>query len=229
MATFSTEVIRLAQESEEKYGVPASVTLAQYALESGYGTSNLAKTKNNYFGMKAGSKGWQSFSSMAESFDAHGKLLTKPIYADKTANATTAEEYIRAISETYAPSSDGNYGYADKIMKIINDNNLTQYDGDKWQDFTYTGSSSTGSSSSNSSGGGITGKLADIGNSILSAVIPALAIILIGVLAVIFFMTAFDMKLSNLPVPAAKVGKIAKKAKTASKVKDAAKAVKDNA
>lgn len=226
MATFSTEVIRLAQESEEKYGVPASVTLAQYALESGYGTSNLAKTKNNYFGMKAGSKGWQSFSSMAESFDAHGKLLTKPIYADKTANATTAEEYIRAISETYAPSSDGNVGYADKIMKIINDNNLTQYDGDKWQDFTYTGSSSTGSSSSENSKG-ISGKLSDVGNSILGAIIPALAIILIGVLAIIFFMTAFDMKLPA--IPAAKIGKIAKKAKSASKVKDAAKAVSENA
>ena len=38
MATFPPEVIRLAQESEKKWGVPASDTQTQYALESGYGT-----------------------------------------------------------------------------------------------------------------------------------------------------------------------------------------------
>ena len=57
MATFSPEVIRLAQESEKKWGVPASVTLAQYALESGYGTSSVAKNANHYFGIKGSYNG----------------------------------------------------------------------------------------------------------------------------------------------------------------------------
>ena len=182
MGNFSSEVIRLAQESEVKYGVPASVTLAQYALESGYGKSSLAKNNNNYFGMRNGSNGWQSFDSMAESFDAHGKLLSKPLYADKTANAANAEEYINAIAETYAPSSDGNSGYSDKIMKIINDNDLTQYDGN------YS------PVSTEKKEGGITGTLGEIGNSILSFIVKAGAVLLIGVLGVVFFMSAFDLK-----------------------------------
>ena len=168
MGKFSSEAIRLAKQSEKKYGVPASVTLAQYALESGYGKSQLAKTKNNYFGMRNGSKGWQSYDSMAESFYAHGELLSKPLYANKTANAKTVEEYVNAIAETYAPSSDGNNDYAGKLMQIINENNLTQYDSGK-----YDGSASIASDS-----GGIKGTVSDIGNSILSVVIKAGAVLL---------------------------------------------------
>lgn len=180
MGNFSSEVIRLAQESEVKYGVPASVTLAQYALESGYGKSQLAKTKNNYFGMRNGSKGWQSFDSMAESFDAHGKLLAKPLYADKTAGADSVEEYVNAIAETYAPSSDGNNNYAGQIMKIINDNDLTQYD---------NGNYSPVSSSSNS------GSLGSLASSALSWVVKGVTVLLICVLAVVFFMSAFNIKI----------------------------------
>lgn len=189
MGNFSSEVIKLAQESEQKYGVPASVTLAQYALESGYGKSTVAKTKNNYFGMRNGSNGWQSFDSMADSFDAHGELLSKSLYADKTANATTAEEYVRAIAETYAPSSDGNAGYADKIMKIINDNNLTQYDGGN-----YGGSKATTKKTTTKKTTGVSGTIGEIGNSILSFVIKAGSVLLICILAVVFFLSAFDMK-----------------------------------
>lgn len=187
MANFSSEVIQLAQESERKYGVPASVTLAQYALESGYGKSTLAKTKNNYFGMRNGSSGWQTFDSMAESFDAHGALLAKPLYADKTAGASSAEEYIYAIAETYAPSSDGNAGYAEKIMQIINDNNLTQYDGGNYG----------GAGVAASAGSTKTNTLESVGNSVLGAIIKGITIIVVGVLAVVLFMSAFDLKIPS--------------------------------
>lgn len=206
MAKFSQEVISLAQQSEVKYGVPASVTLAQYALESGYGTSNLAVNKNNYFGMKSGSSGWQSFNSMAESFDAHGKLLAKPLYAEKTAGATNVYEYISAIAETYAPSSDGNAGYVDKIMNIIESNNLTQYDGDQWQNFTYSGSAGSVTQ---------TGWGSNIGNTIVTSILKFLAILGLGLLAVVFLMSAFT---GDQPVTATK--------KTYKKGKKAAGAVK---
>ena len=189
MGNFSSEVVRLAQQTEEKYGVPASVTLAQYALESGYGKSQLAKTKNNYFGMRNGSKGWQSFGSMEESFEAHGQLLSKPLYADKVKNAGSVEEYVNGIAETYAPSSDGNNDYAGKLLQIIRDNNLTQYD---------SGTYSSGVSSSASSGS--SGGLFD---SALSIGVKVIAVIAVAVLAFIFFMTAFDLKIPN-PVKAVK-------------------------
>ena len=181
MGNFSSEVVRLAQQTEEKYGVPASVTLAQYALESGYGKSQLAKTKNNYFGMRNGSKGWQSFGSMEESFEAHGQLLAKPLYADKVKNAGSVEEYVNGIAETYAPSSDGNNDYAGKLLQIIRDNNLTQYD---------SGTYSSGVSSAASSGS--SGGLID---SALSIGVKAIAVIAVAILAFIFFMTAFDLKI----------------------------------
>ena len=180
MANFTSEDIRLAQESERKYGVPASVTLAQYALESGYGTSTLATTKNNYFGMRNGNRGWQTFSSKADSFDAHGRLMASDLYANKTAGSTTVKEYVESLAETYAPSSDGNNDYSGKLLKIIEDNNLTQYDG---------GSLSVSVTASNDS---------SLGDSILSAIIQGVSVVGVAVLAVVLFMAAFDLKLPSI-------------------------------
>lgn len=192
MGKFTTEDVRLAQESEAKYGVPASVTLAQYALESGYGTSNLGKVNNNYFGVRAGSTGWKVYGSKAEAFDAHGKLLAGDLYSSKTADATNAEQYVKAIAETYAPSSDGNSGYAEKIMKIIDDNDLTRFDSGN-----YGGSGADASTIEEKKSSGISGKIAEIGSDILSALVYAVSIILVCVLAVVFFMNAFDMEIPS--------------------------------
>ena len=43
------------------YKIPASITLAQGVLESGYGESTLAKKANNHFGIKC-HKGWKGRS-----------------------------------------------------------------------------------------------------------------------------------------------------------------------
>src|SRR5271156_1469909 len=42
-----------AQAAQRAFGVPASVTLAQWELESTWGTSKLATEANNFFGIKA--------------------------------------------------------------------------------------------------------------------------------------------------------------------------------
>lgn len=194
MANFSPEVIKLAQESQAKYGVPASVTLAQYATESGYGKSWLAKNANNYFGIIGSYNGqsvyrtdrnWRKYSSIAESFDDHGRLLSSGRYAEATKGVTSAEAYIDAIQPIYAPESDGNTGIAALWKKIIRQNNLTQYDTG-----VYSGGGSGSSGSSGSSG-----TLGDIGDSVLSAVVKGLAVLMVGVLAAVFFMTAFDLKI----------------------------------
>ena len=189
MANFSPEVIKLAQETQAKYGVPASVTLAQYATESGYGKSWLAKNANNYFGIIGSYNGqsvyrtdrnWRKYSSMAESFDDHGRLLSSGRYAEATKGVTSAEAYIDAIQPIYAPESDGNTGIAALWKKIIRQNNLTQYDTG-----VYSGGGSSGSVSSAS----------NVGDSALAALVKGLAVLMIGVMAAVFFMSAFDLKI----------------------------------
>lgn len=48
----------IAQFEMKAYGIPASITLAQGILESGYGRSPLAKKTNNHFGIKCHT-GWE--------------------------------------------------------------------------------------------------------------------------------------------------------------------------
>lgn len=42
----------IAIQQQLKYGIPASITLAQAILESSYGTSKQAKECKNFFGVK---------------------------------------------------------------------------------------------------------------------------------------------------------------------------------
>ena len=51
------EYKELAMEQMRRYGIPASVTLAQGILESANGQSQLARNENNHFGIKA-SQSW---------------------------------------------------------------------------------------------------------------------------------------------------------------------------
>ena len=146
------EMINGAITAQEKYGVPASVTLGQILLESGGsypgGMSVLAYNHNNLFGIKAGSN-WngktvslntteynsvgqryttkakfRSYNSVAESIDDHGKLLASPIYTNKTKGTTNLNDYVQAMGSVYATSPT----YASTLMSVINQNNLTQYD-----------------------------------------------------------------------------------------------------
>ncbi|AYN66734.1 LysM peptidoglycan-binding domain-containing protein [Euzebyella marina] len=48
----------IAQMEMKAYGIPASITLAQGLLESGFGKGELAKKTNNHFGIKCHT-GWQ--------------------------------------------------------------------------------------------------------------------------------------------------------------------------
>ena len=135
---FSQEVISEALRVQEEYKIPASVTLATYALESGWGTSRLATHAHNYFGLSgsspsgqfitAGGRKWQKYNNLSDGFSAYGRTMTKDTYKSKTAGVTNVTDYVNAIAETYAPSSDGNEGYSEKVLKIINDYDLTQYD-----------------------------------------------------------------------------------------------------
>ena len=134
---YNSNVIKYAEEVQRKYNVPASVTIAAYTLESGRGTSHLAQKYNNFFGITQtgtagsvmiGGRKWATYHSMQESFDSFGKLMSSPLYVNKTRNAKNIDEYVKAYAETYAPASDGNNNYAQNILNIIRQENLTKYD-----------------------------------------------------------------------------------------------------
>ena len=146
MGNFSEEDIQLAQKVQDTYGVPASVTLAQYALESGYGKSTVGQ--NNYFNIKGdGQGGYRDYNSKEESFMNYGKLLSGERYTSQTANATTVQEYVQGVKNAgYAEDEK----YVDKVNSIIDSNNLTQYDTGK-----YSGGSSGSSGSSGFSSNGV--------------------------------------------------------------------------
>lgn len=76
---------------EEKHGIPAPITLAQGILESGAGTSGLARNANNHFGIKRGydwtgpcvyawdddphKSPFRKYSSAEQSYRDHSKFL----------------------------------------------------------------------------------------------------------------------------------------------------------
>lgn len=88
----------IAKAEEEKFGIPAAITLAQGLLESDAGGSRLARNNNNHFGIKCFSttctKGhcvnytddthkdfFRNYESAWGSFRGHSLLLQKPRYA----------------------------------------------------------------------------------------------------------------------------------------------------
>ena len=130
-----------AIEQMNKYGIPASITLAQALLESGAGSSELAKSSNNHFGIKCGSewkgpsvshdddkKGecFRKYTFVSESYEDHSLFLKRDRYARLYSLAP--DDYkgwakgLKACG--YATLST----YADRLIKIIEDYDLHQYD-----------------------------------------------------------------------------------------------------
>ena len=87
-----------AMEQMRRYGIPASVTLAQGILESSNGQSRLARNENNHFGIKA-TPSWIaeggryalytddrpdekfcSYDSVGDSYEHHSRFLKENRY-----------------------------------------------------------------------------------------------------------------------------------------------------
>lgn len=123
-------------------GVPASITLAQGILESDAGNSDLAREANNHFGIKC-HKEWtgeffikdddtkdecfRKYKSVYESFDDHGRFLReRPRYAFLfDLEVTDYKGWAHGLKKAgYAT----NPRYAELLIKIIEENELYQYD-----------------------------------------------------------------------------------------------------
>lgn len=134
------EVIEAAVASKTKWSIPASVTLAQWAVESAWGNS-MPPDSNNPFGIKAvgdqpavesatrevvGGQDitiqakFRKFESIAEAFDLHGKLLaTGTPYRNAMKVKDDYEAFSDALTGVYA--TDPNYGTTLKyVIKTYN-------------------------------------------------------------------------------------------------------------
>lgn len=125
-----------------EHGIPASITLAQGILESGAGQSSLAKEANNHFGIKC-HKGWtgdsyimdddmknecfRKYNNAAESFEDHSLFLTtRSRYAFLFEYPVT--DYKKWAHGLKKAGYATNPKYAHLLIKVIEDNNLHQYD-----------------------------------------------------------------------------------------------------
>jgi hypothetical protein len=139
------EVIEAAVESRKRWKVPASVTLAQWAVESAWGAA-MPPGSNNPFGIKALANEpavesptrevvdgksvvveakFRQFDSMTQAFDLHGKLLaTAEPYKPAMQVADNPEAFADALTNVYA--TDPEYGMT--LKWVIKNYGWTQYD-----------------------------------------------------------------------------------------------------
>lgn len=145
MTTVPSDVIAAAQEAQGKYRVPAAVSIAQWAIESGWGHHSPG---NNCFGMKcrAGhndaqqmlmttehspargyyhvAQPFRAFASLADAFNAHAELLaTAPVYAKAMAALPDVPTFIDRMAAHYATDPL----YSAKIKAIIAGSKLGQF------------------------------------------------------------------------------------------------------
>lgn len=134
-----------------KYGIPASITLSQAALESGWGESGLTKNANNFFGIKDfpdddwaganyvaytkeyGSSGYygvsapfRKYATPLQSFYDHAKFLNKPRYQNLfSLNPLDYKSWAYGLQKDgYATAP--NYGQS--LINMIEDYDLSKYD-----------------------------------------------------------------------------------------------------
>lgn len=140
ISNFSTMAVREMKRSK----VPASITLAQGMLESGYAQSDLAKETRNHFGIKCG-KDWtadkyyydddakdecfRKYDSVEDSYADHSEFLSsRDRYAFLFELPTTDYKGWANGLKRAGYATDPNY--PTRLIKIIEDNNLTTFDSD---------------------------------------------------------------------------------------------------
>ena len=122
----------------ERYGIPASITMAQGLLESDAGNSELSRSSNNHFGIKC-KKNWtgrkvyhdddakgecfRAYPTVEESYLDHAEFLdSSPRYDSLFAYPSTDyRSWARGLKAAgYATAPD----YAERLVKIIETYNL---------------------------------------------------------------------------------------------------------
>lgn len=134
---------KVAQGEMKKYGIPASITLAQGILESDAGNSRLARKHNNHFGIKCHSKHcskghcvnytddspkdfFRQYDTAWESFRAHSEFLTRDRYRSlHKLKQTDYKGWARGLEKAGYATGDK---YAEKLIRLIEDLKLYRFD-----------------------------------------------------------------------------------------------------
>ena len=142
--SFIEQYAPIAIEQQQKYGIPASVTLAQMALESKWGTSKMAVNDHNYFGIKA-SRRWLEagrpyslydddkknekfcvFGDVIESIEYHSSLLMSERY--KPCRSFPSDDWYHWLVSIKACGYATSNRYVQECTRIIKDYRLYRYD-----------------------------------------------------------------------------------------------------
>ena len=135
-----------AQASSAISGFPPGITVAQAALESAFGNSQLARAANNYFGIKARlgaetvelptveyvagaavriAARFAMYGSMLECFvDRDRMIASLPVYEEARAAAGDPEAFARALARHWATDPD----YAEKLLRVYRAHGLNALD-----------------------------------------------------------------------------------------------------
>lgn len=149
--TFIKMVAPLAQETTKYYGICPSLIIAQASLSSNYGQTLLASKYHNLFGVKAeaGDQSvtlnnqvyimgkWQSRAQKFKRYSSWEKSVYD--YLDQLKNGQTLDKemytilvskegYKRTAQRLQELAFEKDSQYANKLVKIIEENNLTGYD-----------------------------------------------------------------------------------------------------
>ena len=141
---FFEQYAPLAMAQQQKYGIPASITLAQMYIESAGGKSNLAQNGNNYFGIKCSSQ-WLAegkpcslhnddrpnekfcnYASVEESIEHHSQILMGQRYA--TCRQCANDDYRGWANGLRTAGYASNPNYANMLIADIEAYNLGRYD-----------------------------------------------------------------------------------------------------
>ena len=129
-----------AMEQMRRYGIPASITLAQGIIESADGKSTLANTANNHFGVKGTYNGnyvlatdekpnekFKKYDNVGQSYEDHSKVLMASRYQQYTKNLSPDDYkgWAAGIKKGgYATAGN----YVSTIVGVIEGCNLQKYD-----------------------------------------------------------------------------------------------------
>lgn len=151
---FIQSILPHALEIQKKYGIPASIVIAQAAVESGWG-EHTPGGKNNLFGIKAmnwkgasvsaqtteyengafvkQAQSFRAYDSTKESIFDYAKLIGT---AKRYKNVLTADNAFDAAEELQKAGYAGNNPkYAQGLKNVIRSYDLTKYDDAKFKGY----------------------------------------------------------------------------------------------